>query len=141
MDDLVADSVAQRKFALILLGIFSGLALLLAAIGIYGVMAFAVAQRTSEFGLRMALGAQSGDVLRLVLVGGVRLIALGIGIGLVGALSAGGLIASQLHDTASRDPLVLSLIALLLAAVALLACLLPARRATRVDPMVALRTE
>jgi ABC-type antimicrobial peptide transport system permease subunit len=141
VDDLLIDSVARRKFALILLGIFSGLALLLATIGLYAVMAYAAARRTSEFGLRLALGAQPGDVLRLVLRGGLRLTLLGIVLGSAGAITAGGLIASQLHDTAPGDPLVLSGIALLLGTVAMLACLIPARRATRVNPMVALRAE
>ena len=141
LDNLVADSMARQRFAMTLFGLFSGLALVLAAIGIYGVMAYAVAQRTSEFGIRMALGARPRDVLGLVLGHGVRLIGLGVLVGLAGSLAGARLIQSMLYQTSARDPLVFASIALLLGAVAFLACLIPARRATRVDPIVALRSE
>jgi putative ABC transport system permease protein len=138
---LVAGSLAQQRFALTLFGVFAGLALMLAAIGVYGVMACAVAQRTNEFGVRLALGAQPGDVLRLVAIHAARLVTLGLALGFAGTLAAGRLIASQLYLTSTRDPLVFAVIGLVLAAVAALACWLPARRATRVDPIIALRAE
>jgi putative ABC transport system permease protein len=141
LEKLVADSMARERFAMILFGVFSALALLLAAIGIYGVMAYAVSQRTGEFGIRAALGAQPADVLRLVLGQGFKLVVLGIGAGAAGAIAASRVVESLLYETAPRDPLVLSVIAVLLAAVALLACLVPALRATRVSPITALRAE
>jgi putative ABC transport system permease protein len=139
--NLLRQSVARQRFAMTLFGVFSVLALLLAAIGIYGVMAYAVVQRTSEFGIRLALGAQPSDILRLVLGHGARLVLLGPAGGTLGALAAVQLLQSLLYQTPARDPLVFIGIAALLAAVAAVACLLPARRATRVDPMVALRAE
>ena len=141
LDQLVASSMARERFAMTLFGLFSGLALLLAAIGIYGVMAYAVAQRTNEFGIRMALGAKPGDVLGLVLRQGARLVGLGLVLGVLGALAGARVLESMLYQTSGRDPLVFATIAVLLGAVALLACLIPARRATRVDPLVALRME
>jgi len=138
---LVENSQARQRFALTLFGVFSGLALLLAAVGIYGVMAYAVTQRTNEFGVRLAIGASRRDILVLVLRAGGKLAAAGIAVGLLGALAAGRAIQSLLYQTGARDPLVFALIALVLGGVALLACLVPAWRATRVDPQVALRTE
>ncbi len=141
VDSLIADSVSRRRFSLTLLGVFSALALPLAALGIYGVIAYAVTQRTREFGVRMALGAQVHQVLTLVLRGGLRLVAWGILWGTLSSLATGRLLSSQLHETSPHDPAVLVPIALLLSMVALTASLLPARRATKVDPVVALRAE
>ena len=141
MTQLVASSVAQRRLSVQLLGGFAGGALLLAAIGLYGVLAFVVAQRTQEIGIRVALGAQRGDVLRLVLRQGMTLTATGIAVGLAVAVALTRLMRSLLFGISATDPVTFALVPLLLAAVALLACLLPARRATRIDPMVALRYE
>ncbi len=141
LEALVMSSYARQRFATTLFAVFSGLALVLAAIGIYGVMSYSVSQRTGEFGIRMALGAQRRDLLRLVLGQGARLTAFGIIAGLVGALAAGRVVQSILFQTGPRDPLTFAIIAVLLGAVALLACLLPALRATAVDPVVALRSE
>jgi predicted permease len=141
MDQFVADSMTQRRFALLLIGIFAGLALLLAAIGLYGVMAYSVTQRTHELGLRMALGAQAADVLKLVVKQGMRLAAIGLGIGVVFALLLGRAMKTMLFNVSSADPVIYLAIAATLAAVALIACFIPARRATKVDPMVALRYE
>ncbi len=141
LEALVMSSYARQRFSTTLFAVFSGLALILAAIGIYGVMSYSVSQRTGEFGIRMALGAQRRDLLRLVLGQGARLTAFGIIAGLVGALAAGRVVQSILFQTGPRDPLTFAIIAVLLGAVALLACLLPALRATAVDPVVALRSE
>ena len=139
--NLFRDSMARQRFAFTLFAVFSGLALLLAAIGIYGVMAYAVSQRTNEFGVRLAIGASPRDILALVLRDGGKLAAAGILAGIVGALAAGQAIQSMLYQTGARDPLVLTGIAMLLASVAMFACLVPALRATRVDPQVALRVQ
>jgi len=141
LDALLSESIARQRFTMFLFAVFSGVALLLASIGIYGVMAYSVNQRTGEIGIRMALGAQRGDVLRLILNQGGRLVAIGLGIGLAGALILTRFLASQLYGVTAHDPLTFIAIALLLGAIAGLACLLPARRATRIDPMVALRNE
>jgi putative ABC transport system permease protein len=124
-----------------LFAVFSALALLLAAIGIYGVMAYAVSQRTGEIGIRMALGARTRDVMRLVLAQGGRLMVMGVLAGVVGALLLTRFLEKLLFDVSTYDPLTFVAITLLLAAVASVACLLPARRAARVDPMTALRTD
>lgn len=141
VDQLVSDSVASSRFTMLLLSAFAGLALALACIGIYGVMAYSVAQRTHEIGIRLALGAQSRDVLRLVLGQGGRLAFIGVGIGLPAALILTRLMTTLLYRVSASDPSTFAAVALLLALVALLACYLPARRALRLDPTVALRHE
>ena len=141
MRDLMADSVAGQRVAMILLAVFAGLAVLLAAIGIYGVLAYSVAQRTHEIGIRMALGAERAAVLRMVTCDGLTLAALGVVIGIAGALGLTQLIASMLFAVRPTDPLTFISVSLLLVAVALISSYIPARRATKVDPMVALRYE
>jgi len=141
MDELLNRTLSTAKFSLLLFGLFAGVALVLAAIGIYGVMATAVTQRTHEFGLRMALGAQTRDVLRLVIGQGMLLVVIGIAAGLLSAVALTRLMSTLLFGVSPTDPVTLALITVLLAVVALLACYLPARRATKVDPLVALRYE
>jgi putative ABC transport system permease protein len=141
MEKMVAESLTQRRFSMFLLGVFAALALALAVVGLYGVMSYGVAQRTHEIGLRMALGAQARDVLRMVVGQGMALVAVGLGLGLAGALALTRVMASLLFGVSAADPLTYAGIALLLSAVALLASYIPARRATKVDPMVALRYE
>jgi putative ABC transport system permease protein len=141
MEDMLDASVGQRKLLMVLLGAFSGIALLLSSIGIYGVMSYSVAQRAREIGIRVALGASRTRVLSLVVGQGMALAALGVGIGLLGALGLTRLLASQLFSVTATDPVTFTLVAALLSSVALLATLLPALRATRVDPVVALREE
>jgi putative ABC transport system permease protein len=137
----VADSVGRQRFGMTLFAVFAGVALLLAAIGIYGVMAYSVSQRTREIGIRMALGAHTGEVLRLALRQGSRLIAMGLGAGLVGALLLTHSLDEMLYGVSAHDPLTFAAIAVLLSLVAGVACLLPARRAAKVSPMTALRAE
>ena len=141
MQQRVDDSISTRRLTLVLLGIFSALALILAAIGIYGVMAYSVALRTQEIGIRMALGAQQRDVLRLVLGQGARIAFFGLAIGLAAATALARLLSSLLFSVSSSDPITFASVTVLLVAVALLACYLPARRALRVDPIIALRYE
>jgi putative ABC transport system permease protein len=141
MDDLLAVSLAQQWFNMLLLGIFAALALILAAVGIYGLMAYGVRQRRHEIGVRMALGAQRRDVLRLVVSDGAKLAFAGIVIGVLGALALARLMTSLLFEVKPTDPLTFVAVSLILSAVALVACYIPAYRATKVDPMVALRYE
>jgi putative ABC transport system permease protein len=138
---MVSESVAQRRFSMLLLSLFAFVALFLAAVGLYGVVAYTVSQRTQEIGVRMAIGAQRGDVLRMVLGSGMKLASLGVVIGIAAALALAGLVASMLFGVTPFDPASYGVTAALLLGVAALACYLPARRAMRVDPLIALRQE
>jgi putative ABC transport system permease protein len=141
MSEVMGESLARRRLVLTLFSLFAALALLLATLGIYGVLASSVAQRTRELGIRIALGATTRGVLQLVIGNGVKLVVLGIAIGLAGAIAANRLLADLLFGVSATDPLTFTLIALLLSGVAVLASYIPARRATKVDPLVALRYE
>jgi predicted permease len=141
MDQIIARSVADRRFALELLGVFAAVALLLAAIGIYGVMSYSFSQRTHEVGIRIALGAQRLDILRLALGEGMGIVLIGLASGLAGAVIMTRFFQSMLFDVAPTDPVTFLCVSTILAGVALLACYIPAKRATRVDPLVALREE
>jgi putative ABC transport system permease protein len=141
MDDVVGAAFTQPRFNMILLGAFAMLALALGAVGIYGVIAYTVAQRTHEIGLRMALGAQSREVLKLVVAEGMKFALAGVGIGLLASFALTRLMRTMLFGVSATDPLTFSAIAVLLSVVALLACYIPARRAAKVDPMIALRCE
>jgi len=141
MGEIRAESVAPERLSLTLLAIFAGIALVLAIVGIYGVMSYSVTQRTHEIGIRMAIGAQQRDVFRMILGQGMKLALIGIGIGLVGAFALTRLMASMLFGVEPTDATTFGTISILLTAVALLACFLPGRRATKVEPTVSLRYE
>jgi predicted permease len=141
LEDVVSRSIAAPRFTAALLAVFASLALALAAVGIYGVVSFVVAQRTSELGIRVALGATAADVLRLVVGQGMRPVMIGLGAGVIAALALGRLLHGLLFDIAETDPGTYAVVTVVLGSVAILACYLPARRAARVDPMLALRAE
>jgi putative ABC transport system permease protein len=141
LEKVVDDSIAQRRLNMLLMGLFGGLALLLSAVGIYGLLSHAVTQRTQEMGIRMALGAQVSDVLKLVLRQGMTLAIIGEAIGLLGAFVLTRLMRGLLFGVTPNDATTFVVVAGVLAVVALLACYVPARRATKVDPLIALRYE
>jgi ABC-type antimicrobial peptide transport system permease subunit len=141
MNDIIASSLGQRHFTMILFGVFAGLALLLSSVGIYSVVSYITAQRTQEIGVRVALGAQRSDVLRMILREGAKMTAAGVVVGLLAALGLTRLLTKLLFGVSPTDPFTFIAVASFLAVVALAACYIPARRAARVDPMVALRYE
>ena len=141
MDEWVSNNAAQPRLNAILLAVFAAVAMLIASIGIYGVLAYSVNQRTQEIGLRMALGAPRGQVLRLIVREGMTVGAIGIGAGVAGALALSRVLASLVFDVPVRDPLTYVVVTASLAVVALVACVIPARKASRVDPIVALRCD
>ncbi len=141
MENIVAESVAPRRLTMLISGLFAALALVLAMVGLYGVISYSVAQRSHEFGIRIALGAAKGDILRLIVAHGFKLALAGIVVGMTGAFALRRVLGSLLFGITPTDPITFGAVALLLVAVALLACYIPARRATKVDPMVALRYE
>ena len=141
MDDVVHGSMARPRFVMTLLGIFAGVALVLGAVGIYGVMAYGVAQRTGEIGIRMALGAGAAQVTRMVVGQGMLVALVGVGVGVVGAIGLTRFMESQLFGVSATDPITFAAVAALLSVVALVASYLPARRAAKVDPTEALRAE
>ncbi len=141
LEQMLSTSVAPRKFNMMLLGIFAGVALVLAAVGLYGVMSYSVSWRTQEIGIRMALGAKRTDVLRMVVRQGMTMTLIGLTLGLVGVIALSRVMVGLLYGVSPTDPLTFAGVSIVLLVVALLACLIPARRATRVDPIVALRSE
>jgi len=141
LNEVIADSLATQRFSMILLNTFSAVSLLLASIGLYGVVSYLVGQRTHELGVRVALGAQRSDVLRLVLNQGLRMTLAGVALGLIAAFGMTRLLVGMLFGVSATDPATFAVITMLLVVVALLASFVPALRATKVDPMTALRHE
>ncbi|HKU75301.1 MAG TPA: FtsX-like permease family protein, partial [Pyrinomonadaceae bacterium] len=141
LDQVIANSLANRRFSMIVLVSFAALALLLAALGIYGVISYLVGQRTHELGIRLALGAGRNDILRLILTHGMKMAISGVVVGLIAAFALTRLMSTMLFGVRPTDPATFAIIAFVLLVVALLACYLPARRATKVDPLTALRTD
>ena len=141
MDHIVSEAIARQRFSMLLLGIFAALALVFAAVGIYGVMSYSVAQRTHEIGIRMALGARRADVLKMTVNQGLKLVSIGMMLGLAVAFVLTRVLASLLFGISSTDPITFLGISLVLLAVAILASYLPALRATKVDPIIALRAQ
>jgi putative ABC transport system permease protein len=141
MDHIVSEAIARQRFSMLLLGIFAGLALVLAAVGIYGVMSYSVAQRTHEIGIRMALGARRADVLQMTVKQGLKLVSAGMILGLAAAFLLTRVLASLLYGISATDPITFLGISLVLLAVAMLASYIPALRATKVDPIIALRAQ
>jgi putative ABC transport system permease protein len=141
LTDAVTESIAERRFSMLLLTVFAGIAVFLAAVGLYGVVAYTVTQRTQEIGLRMAIGAAPSDVLRMVVGDGLKLATIGMVLGIAAALGLARVIKSMLFDVTPFDAASYGVTAMVLLAVAALACYVPARRAMRVDPLVALRQE
>jgi putative ABC transport system permease protein len=141
MNEVIDQSLGQRRLTMTLLGVFAAIALVLAMVGIYGAVAYTVEQRTGEIGVRMALGAQTADVLRLVVRQGMSPVVIGLALGILAALALGRLLTAQLYQVSAHNPVLLAATSATLAVVALLACVIPARRATLVNPIQALRTE
>jgi len=141
LDTLVSESVASRRLSTLLLGLFAGLALLLATMGVYAIMSYAVRQRTNEIGVRMALGAEPGNIWWLIIDSGARMVFAGIGIGVAGALALTKFLAALLYEVRATDPITYAGAALFLACVALIACYIPARQAMRIDPVAVLHLD
>jgi predicted permease len=141
MNEVIVESLAQRRFAMIVLAAFAAAALLLASLGIYGVISYMVGQRTQELGIRVALGATRRNIMTLVLGHGLKMTLAGVGVGLIAAFGLTRLMRTMLYGVGATDPVTFAIIAVLLTLIALVACYLPARRATKVDPLVALRNE
>jgi len=141
MEERQSNSLAERRFQMLLLSIFAAMALVIASVGIYGVISYGVNQRTYEIGIRMALGAQSGDVMKMVIWRGLSLALIGVTLGLAAALALTRVMKNMLFEVKPNDPVTFALIALLLVVIALIASYIPARRATKVDPLQALRHE